>query len=408
MILSWDNGSGLLFEREIEIDHGYMFTITDRVFNDGDQLLELYPYGLINRTDEPDTLGFFILHEGPLGVFNETLHEFDYDDLRDDPTESFQSTGGWIGITDKYWLAALIPDQGQTVNSRFFYTKSNDGEKFQVDYLLDGNQLGPNGKIEVTSRLFAGAKKVALLDQYERDLGIARFDLAVDFGWFYFLTKPLFYLLHYLTGYLGNIGLAILSVTVLIKLIFFPLANKSYVAMSKLKKLQPEMMKLREKFSDDKMRLNQEMMALYKQEGANPLAGCLPIVIQIPVFFALYKVLFVTIEMRQAPFYGWIKDLSAQDPTTMFNLFGLLPYTPPDFLTIGLWPLAMGFTMWLQQKLNPTPPDPMQARIMMMLPIVFTFLFATFPAGLVMYWTWNNVLSILQQWVIMRRMGVRV
>ena len=408
VILSWDNGSGLLFEREIEIDHGYMFTITDRVFNDGDQLLELYPYGLINRTDEPETLGFFILHEGPLGVFNETLHEFDYDDLRDDPTESFQSTGGWIGITDKYWLAALIPDQGQTVNSRFFYTKSNDGEKFQVDYLLDGNQLGPNGKIEVTSRLFAGAKKVALLDQYERDLGIARFDLAVDFGWFYFLTKPLFYLLHYLTGYLGNIGLAILSVTVLIKLIFFPLANKSYVAMSKLKKLQPEMMKLREKFSDDKMRLNQEMMALYKQEGANPLAGCLPIVIQIPVFFALYKVLFVTIEMRQAPFYGWIKDLSAQDPTTMFNLFGLLPYTPPDFLTIGLWPLAMGFTMWLQQKLNPTPPDPMQARIMMMLPIVFTFLFATFPAGLVMYWTWNNVLSILQQWVIMRRMGVRV
>ncbi len=405
--LNWKNGEGLLFQRHISIDEHYMFTITDRVFNDGEQSLQLYPYGLISRTNEPDTLGFFILHEGPLGVFDETLHELDYDDLRDKPTQSFESTGGWIGITDKYWLAALIPDQSRSMNSRFFYGKDYDDEKFQVDYLLDGQLLSPQGTIEVTNRLFAGAKKVTLLDEYERELGIARFDLAVDFGWFYFLTKPLFYLLHYLTGYLGNIGLAILSVTVIIKLIFFPLANKSYVAMSKLKKLQPEMMKLREKFGDDKMRLNQEMMTLYKSEGANPLAGCLPIIIQIPVFFALYKVLFVTIEMRQAPFYGWIKDLSAPDPTTIFNLFGLIPFNPPDFLTIGLWPLAMGFTMWLQQKLNPTPPDPMQARIMMMLPIVFTFLFAAFPAGLVLYWTWNNVLSILQQWVIMRRMGVR-
>ena len=405
--LNWKNGEGLLFQRHISIDEHYMFTITDRVFNDGEQSLQLYPYGLISRTNEPDTLGFFILHEGPLGVFDETLHELDYDDLRDKPTQSFESTGGWIGITDKYWLAALIPDQSRSMDSRFFYGKDYDDEKFQVDYLLDGQLLSPQGTIEVTNRLFAGAKKVTLLDEYERELGIARFDLAVDFGWFYFLTKPLFYLLHYLTGYLGNIGLAILSVTVIIKLIFFPLANKSYVAMSKLKKLQPEMMKLREKFGDDKMRLNQEMMTLYKSEGANPLAGCLPIIIQIPVFFALYKVLFVTIEMRQAPFYGWIKDLSAPDPTTIFNLFGLIPFNPPDFLTIGLWPLAMGFTMWLQQKLNPTPPDPMQARIMMMLPIVFTFLFAAFPAGLVLYWTWNNVLSILQQWVIMRRMGVR-
>jgi YidC/Oxa1 family membrane protein insertase len=231
--------------------------------------------------------------------------------------------------------------------------------------------------------------------------------LAVDFGWFYFLTKPLFYLIHYLTGYLGNIGLAILSVTVIIKLIFFPLANKSYVAMSKLKRLQPEMLKLREQFPGDKVRLNQEMMALYKREGANPLAGCLPIVVQIPVFFALYKVLFVTIEMRHAPFYGWIQDLSAPDPTNLFNIFGLLPYTPPEFLAVGIWPIAMGFTMWLQQKLNPAPPDPTQAKIMMMLPIVFTFLFARFAAGLVIYWTWNNVLSILQQWVIMRRMGVK-
>ena len=405
--LSWQNGEGLRFEREIAVDENYMFTITDRVINNGTRSLLLYPYGLISRTDEPDTLGFFILHEGPLGVFDGTLQELTYDDLRDNPAETVQSTGGWIGITDKYWLAALIPDQNIPMTGRFYYTNTGSREKFQVDYLLEGKPLAPAGRIEVTNRLFAGAKVVTLLDQYESDFGIARFDLAVDFGWFYFLTKPLFYLIHYLTGYLGNIGLAILSVTVIIKLIFFPLANKSYTAMSKLKKLQPEMMKLREQFGDDKVRLNQEMMALYKREGANPLAGCLPIVIQIPVFFALYKVLFVTIEMRHAPFYGWVQDLSAPDPTSIFNLFGLLPYTPPEFLAIGLWPLAMGFTMWLQQKLNPAPPDPTQARIMMLLPVVFTFLFARFAAGLVIYWTWNNVLSILQQWVIMRRMGVR-
>ena len=405
--LSWQNGEGLRFEREIAVDENYMFTITDRVINDGTRSLLLYPYGLISRTDEPDTLGFFILHEGPLGVFDGTLQELTYDDLRDNPAETVQSTGGWIGITDKYWLAALIPDQNIPMTGRFYYTNTGSREKFQVDYLLEGKPLAPAGRIEVTNRLFAGAKVVTLLDQYESDFGIARFDLAVDFGWFYFLTKPLFYLIHYLTGYLGNIGLAILSVTVIIKLVFFPLANKSYTAMSKLKKLQPDMMKLREQFGDDKVRLNQEMMALYKREGANPLAGCLPIVIQIPVFFALYKVLFVTIEMRHAPFYGWVQDLSAPDPTSIFNLFGLLPYTPPEFLAIGLWPLAMGFTMWLQQKLNPAPPDPTQARIMMLLPVVFTFLFARFAAGLVIYWTWNNVLSILQQWVIMRRMGVR-
>ena len=405
--LSWQNDDGLRFEREIAVDENYMFTITDRVINDGDRSWVLYPYGLISRTDEPKTLGFFILHEGPLGVFNGTLQELSYDDLRDKSGDTVQSTGGWIGITDKYWLAALIPDQTISMTGRFSHRSTAGREKFQVDYLLEGKSLAPAGRIEVTNRLFAGAKVVTLLDQYEKDLGIARFDLAVDFGWFYFLTKPLFYLIRYLTGYLGNIGLAILSVTVIIKLIFFPLANKSYVAMSKLKRLQPEMLKLREQFSGDKVRLNQEMMTLYKREGANPLAGCLPIVIQIPVFFALYKVLFVTIEMRHAPFYGWIQDLSAPDPTNLFNVFGILPYTPPEFLAVGIWPIAMGFTMWLQQKLNPAPPDPMQAKIMMMLPIVFTFLFARFAVGLVIYWTWNNVLSILQQWVIMRRMGVK-
>jgi YidC/Oxa1 family membrane protein insertase len=276
-----------------------------------------------------------------------------------------------------------------------------------VEFRLGAKDIGIGQSVEITNHLFAGAKVVTLLDRYEEELGIQRFDLAVDFGWFYFLTKPLFYLIHYLTGYLGNIGLAILSVTVIIKLIFFPLANKSYTAMSRLKKLQPQMVKLREQHGEDKVRLNQEMMGLYKREGANPLAGCLPIVIQIPVFFALYKVLFVTIEMRHAPFYGWIRDLSAPDPTTVFNLFGLLPYTTPEFLLIGVWPLAMGITMWMQQKLNPAPPDPMQARIMMLLPVVFTFICARFASGLVIYWTWNNILSILQQWVIMRRMGVK-
>jgi YidC/Oxa1 family membrane protein insertase len=279
-------------------------------------------------------------------------------------------------------------------------------EKFQVDTLMPGVTVAPGASADETSHLFAGPKVVDILEQQSKALGVEKFVLAVDFGWFYFLTKPLFHVLHYLYGVLGNFGLAILVVTVMIKLIFFPLANKSYVAMSKLKKLQPEMLKLREKFGDDRQRLNQEMMALYKREKANPLAGCLPIVIQIPVFFALYKVLFVSIEMRHAPFYGWIHDLSARDPTSLFNLFGLIPWTPPEFLWIGAWPLLMGFTMLLQQRLNPAPPDPIQAKVMMALPVVFTFLFATFPAGLVIYWTWNNTLSILQQWVIMRRMGV--
>ena len=407
VLLTWDNGEGLRFERLIAIDDDYMFTITDRVQNITDGPLLLYPYGLIRRTHEPATLGFFILHEGPLGVFNGTLKEIDYDDLRDSRSESIETTGGWIGITDKYWLAALIPDQTTPMRGRFRYKEGSDGEKFQVEYRLTGKNISSGQSIEVTNHLFAGAKVVTLLDRYEETLGIQRFDLAVDFGWFYFLTKPLFYLIHYLTGYLGNIGLAILSVTVIIKLIFFPLANKSYAAMSRLKKLQPQMMKLREQYGDDKVKLNTEMMGLYKREGANPLAGCLPIIIQIPVFFALYKVLFVTIEMRHAPFYGWIKDLSAPDPTTFFNLFGVLPYTPPEFLIIGIWPLAMGVTMWMQQKLNPAPPDPMQARIMMLLPIVFTFICARFASGLVIYWTWNNILSIIQQWVIMRRMGVK-
>jgi YidC/Oxa1 family membrane protein insertase len=405
--MTWDNGAGLIFERMIALDDDYMFTVTQRVRNQSDAEVTLYPYGRVSRTGEPTTLGFFILHEGPLGVFNGTLEEVDYDDLRETPSIKQTTTGGWIGITDKFWLAALVPDPKVETTARFHYAGNGGRDRFQVDYLLPALTIAPGASESAENRLFAGAKEVMLLDRYEEGLGIERFDLAVDFGWFYFLTKPIFYVLHSFYGWLGNFGLAILALTVIIKLLFFPLANKSYVAMSKLKKLQPQMMELRERFGDDKQKLNGEVMALYKREKANPLAGCLPIVVQIPVFFALYKVLFVSIEMRHAPFYGWVKDLSAPDPTNLFNLFGLLPFTPPEFLALGIWPLLMGLTMFLQQKLNPTPPDPMQARIMMMLPLIFVFLFATFPAGLVIYWTWNNVLSIAQQWLIMRRMGVK-
>ncbi len=403
--LTWDNGGPLRFERTIAVDADYMFTVTQSVINTGRNPQTLFPYGLISRTDEPETLGFFILHEGPLGVLGGTLEEVDYGDLRDAGSISHTSTGGWIGITDKYWLSALVPDQSLEATDRFHYAHRGGREKFQVDFLLPAMTVEAGQRIEVTNRLFAGAKEVTLLDQYSDELGIARFDLAVDFGWFYFLTKPFFYILNAFFGWLGNFGLAILLFTVLVRVVFFPLANKSFKAMRKLKELQPKMMALREQFGDDRQKMNQEVMALYKREKANPMAGCLPIVVQIPVFFALYKVLFVSIEMRQAPFFGWIRDLSERDPTSLFNLFGLLPFTPPEFLGIGVWPLLMGLTMFLQQKINPAPPDPIQAKVLMMLPVVFTFLFATFPAGLVIYWTWNNVLSIAQQWVIMRRAG---
>ncbi|MBW7851455.1 MAG: membrane protein insertase YidC [Rhodospirillales bacterium] len=405
--LTWDNGQGLRFVRTIGIDENYMFTVTQRVENAGAEPVTLHPYSLILRTGTPETAGFYILHEGPLGVFDNTLKEIDYDDLQEAGTINATSTGGWIGITDKYWLTALIPDQQESVAGRFSHRRAGEVSKYQADFMGAARTVAPGGSVEAKNFVFAGAKEVRLLDGYSETYGIQRFDLAIDFGWFYFLTKPFFYLLQILNAALGNFGLAIMALTVIIKLVFFPLANKSYVAMSKMKKLQPEMKKLQERFGDDKVRMNQELMALYKREKANPVAGCLPIVIQIPVFFALYKVLFVTIEMRHAPFYGWIKDLSAPDPTTVFNLFGVIPWDPPSFLMIGVWPLIMGLTMWIQQKLNPAPADPVQARMFMFLPIVFTFLLAAFPAGLVIYWAWSNALSILQQWVIMKRMGVK-
>ncbi len=411
--LTWNNGQGLTFERVFAVDENYMFTITQRVINDSGENAVLTPYGLISRTGEPEVSGFYILHEGLIGVFDETLKEVDYDDLHDEGErqQSFQSTGGWIGITDKYWMAALIPDPDESMSARMLHIPN--GDKYQTDISYDPIAIAAGASEEHVTRLFAGAKQVKLLDQYEEELGVANFDLAVDFGWFYFLTKPIFLAIHWLHSVIGNFGVAILVLTVFIKILFFPLANKSYVSMAKMRKVQPEMLKLRERFPDDKQRLNQEMMALYKREGANPLSGCLPIVVQIPVFFALYKVLFVTIEMRHAPFFGWIQDLSAPDPTSIINLFGLLPFAPPDLgplsiINLGIWPLLMGGSMYLQQKINPQPADPMQAKIFLMMPIVFTFLLSTFPAGLVVYWTWNNTLSIAQQWLIMRRHGVSV
>jgi YidC/Oxa1 family membrane protein insertase len=404
--LTWDNDRGLRFARTVAIDEHYMFTLTQRVENTSDEPVTLYPYGLISRWGTPKTLGFFILHEGPIGVLGGHLNEIDYDQLRDDGPVELTSQGGWLGITDKYWLTSLVPDQDSELKANFRHYLADGQDRYQVDYLRPAITVAPGESVEVVDRLFAGAKEVELLDAYANEYGIPLFDRAVDFGWFYFLTKPIFHLLHFFYEVIGNYGVAILLLTLLVKLLFFPLANKSYRAMSKMKKLQPEMMRLREQYGDDKMRMNQELMALYKKEKVNPMSGCLPVVVQIPVFFALYKVLFVSIEMRHAPFFGWIRDLSAPDPTSIFNLFGLAPWDPPAFLMIGIWPLVMGATMLLQTKLNPQPADPVQAKVMMLLPLMFIFLFATFPAGLVIYWTWNNVLSIAQQWVIMRRMGV--
>ena len=409
--LSWDNGEGLRFLRILSLDENFMFTVTQRVQNTGSVAVELRPYGLISRHGTPEVTGFVILHEGPLGVFDGKLQEIDYDEIADDGVIRKTSTGGWIGITDKFWLTALIPAPTTQVHSRFSHRLEDKIDKYQVEFVGGAQSVAPRGTIEVTSNLFAGAKEITLLDGYEETIGVQEFDKAIDFGVLYFLTKPIFQVLIYINNYVGNFGVAILLLTVLIKLIFFPLANKSYRAMSKMKKLQPEMIKLRERFGEDKVRLNQEMMALYKREKTNPASGCLPMLVQIPVFFALYKVLFVTIEMRHAPFYGWIKDLSAADPTSIWNLFGLIPWDPsgivPDVINIGVWPIIMGASMFVQQKLNPQPTDPMQAKIFLYLPLLFTFLLANFPAGLVIYWAWNNILSMIQQKVIMIRMGVK-
>ncbi len=415
--LTWDNGQGLRFTQTYDLDENYMFTVTQRVDNLGEAPAELFPYGAVSRTGTPVTEGLFILHEGMIGVLEGTLKETTYDELQEAGSETYDSTGGWLGITDKYWLVALVPDQQAQVAARFAHATRGGTDLYQTDYRGSAVSLAPGTSAEATGRLFAGAKEVRLLDHYGDQLGIPLLDRSVDFAGYlgYFLTliaKPLFYVLDFIYRLVGNFGVAILLLTVLVKLAFYPLANKSYRAMSKMKLLTPEMTKLRERFKEDKARLNQEMMALYKREKVNPAAGCLPILVQIPVFIALYQVLYVTIEMRHAPFFGWIQDLSAPDPTSIFNFFGLAPWDVPDLgplqiLSIGVWPIIMGLTMWVQQKLNPAPPDPVQARIFMMLPIVFTFMLGHFAAGLVIYWAWNNILSIAQQRLIMWRMGVK-
>lgn len=405
--LDWTNDKGIRFEREIALDDKYMFTITDRIANASSSPVELTPYGRIARFGEPKTQGIFVLHEGLIGHFgDDEYEEVDYGDLRESKEFSPARTPrGWLGITDKYWAAALIP--GSSFKPRFFYS-DNGAELFQTDYVGEVTNVAAGGSSEVSNKLFAGAKVTEIIDGYQEDLNIHNFDLMIDWGWFYFITKPLFWLIHWLHGLVGNFGVAILGATVIIKAIFLPLANMSYASMAKMKKVQPEMTEMRERYGDDKMKQQQEMMAIYKREKINPAAGCLPMLVQIPVFFALYKVLFVTIEMRHAPFFGWIQDLAAPDPTSIFNLFGLLPYEVGGLFLVGIWPVIMGITMFLQFQMNPAPPDPTQAMIFKWMPLVFTFMLASFPAGLVIYWAWNNTLSLIQQGIIMKRHGAEL
>jgi YidC/Oxa1 family membrane protein insertase len=413
--LNYDNGEGLVFTRTIGVDENYMFTVTDSVANSSGETVTLYPYGLVSRHGMPHVQGFYILHEGLIGVVDGSLEEIGYQKALENPATALKATSGWLGITDKYWAAAVVPAQGKTFEARFGGTPGAPGaERFQTDYLMGAVSIPAGSNAETKGYVFAGAKEVNLVDSYAKKYEIPKFDLLIDWGWFYFLTKPMFYALDFFFKLVGNFGLAILIVTLIIKLVLFPLANKSYVSMSKMKKLQPELVKLKDRYGDDRMRQQQAMMELYKKEKVNPASGCLPILVQIPVFFALYKVLFVTIEMRHAPFFGWIKDLSAPDPTSVFNLFGLLPFDPATvpvvghFLMIGAWPLIMGVTMWVQMKLNPAPPDPVQAKVFAWMPVFFTFLLAGFPAGLVIYWAWNNLLSVIQQAAIMHRQGVEI
>ena len=413
--LSYDNAEGLVFRRTISVDDKYLFTLKDEVTNNSAAPVTLYPYALISRHGTPQTLNYYILHEGMIGVLGDQgLQEIKYDKIQEKKNLTFKATNAWLGITDKYWAATLLPDTNAQVQARFSSGELGAMKTYQTDYLLDQQIIAPGATGVADARLFAGAKEVQVVDDYEKQLGLNRFELLIDWGWFYFITKPLFKLMDMIFRWTGNFGVAILIVTVLLKGLFFPLANKSYASMAKMKAVQPQMQALRERYPDDKVKQQQELMELYRREKINPVAGCLPIVIQIPVFFALYKVLFVTIEMRHAPFFGWIKDLSAPDPTNVFNLFGLLPYDPSQlpvigaFLVLGLWPLVMGVTMWVQMKLNPAPPDPAQKIMFDWMPVIFTFMLASFSSGLVIYWAWNNTLSVIQQSIIMRRHGAKI
>ena len=412
--LVWTNNQNVTFKIHFEIDDNYLFNVSQIIENNSSSNIEVFPYRLIKRINLPDTINFFILHEGLISLLNDELLEKDYDDLQDDCSTTTsekklfcdqKSKGGWLGFTDKYWMSALIPDPDETINAN--YRHSNNGkDDFRVGYVGKVFEIKPQSTHLYNGRVFAGAKSLNILDNYKNNNNITRFTDAIDWGWFSFLTKPISYAINWFYGYVKNFGLAIVSFTILMRLILFPLAHTSFKSMAKMKKLQPEMQRLKETYPDDRKKMQQELMALYKREGANPIAGCLPLIVQIPIFFSLYKVLFCTIEMYHAPFYGWIHDLSAPDPLGALTLFGIIPWDVPALLSIvniGILPIFMGFTMWLQQKLNPAPTDPTQAKIFKFLPFVFTFILAGFAAGLVLYWSVNNILSIAQQWFIQRK-----
>ena len=403
VILQWNNKEGVTFEKKIELDDKYLFQISQQVKNNSNSSIDLYPYAQMTRNKIPDDIqNFYIQHEGFIGVFDDELKEDDYDDVEEKKITR-NSNEGWLGITDKYWMTAFVPESGKNFKSTFLYENG-----FKANYIINEPvNIGKSSTGENKLRLFIAAKEVETIDGYAADQSINKFDLVIDWGWFYFFTKPLFFVIDYLFKISGNFGTAIVLLTIAIRLIFFPLANFSFRSMAKMKAVQPEMMRLKELHKDDKVKLQQEMMALYRKEKINPASGCLPVLIQIPFFFAIYKMLFISLEMRHQPFFGWIKDLSAQDPTSLFNLFGLIPWDPPGFMIIGIWPILMGASMWVQQKLNPAPADPIQAKIFAFFPLFLTIILASFPSGLVVYWTVNNILTIAQQWVINKNTKVK-
>jgi YidC/Oxa1 family membrane protein insertase len=400
--LTWSNSQGITFEKYISLDDQFLFTVKEKIINTSDKSYTFYSYGQIIRNKLPEISGFYILHEGFLSVLDDQLIEEDYDDIQE---KKFSQTAqeGFVAISDKFWVTSVIPPKGKEFKTTFDYKN-----KFRANYIsTKGVEVKANSSVEEKIQIIVAAKRVNVIDGYAKNLDINKFDLAIDWGFMYFITKPLFFVLDYFFKLLGNYGLAIIAVTVCIRLAFFPLANFSFKSMGKMKLLAPEMARLKEIHKDDKTKLQQAMMALYKKEKVNPMSGCLPILVQIPVFFALYKVLFVTIEMRHMPFYGWIHDLSDRDPTSLFNVFGLLPWDPPSFLLIGAWPIIMGITMFIQQKLNPTPPDPIQAKIFMFFPVFLTVILAPFPAGLVIYWSFNNIFTMIQQYIVQRKMTIK-
>ena len=400
--LSWTNDQNIKFIKDISIDDQYLFKVNQTIINNSEKTYNFYPYGQIIRNLAPEIIDFFILHEGLIGVFDDQLVEEDYDDI-EEKKFSINADKGWLGITDKYWITSLIPQENRKFRTDFDYKN-----KFRANFIeTSATEIGANETKSNEIKIIIAAKEVDIIDGYAENLNISKYDLAIDWGWFYFLVKPLFFVIDYFFELTGNFGIAIILITICIRIVFFPLANYSFKSMAKMKVLQPEMTRLKELHKEDKMKLQQEMMALYKKEKVNPVSGCLPIFIQIPFFFAIYKVLFVTLEMRHQPFYGWIKDLSERDPTSIFNLFGLIPWDPPSFLLIGVWPCLMGLSMYLQQKLNPTPPDPIQAKIFAFFPLFLTVILAPFPSGLVIYWTINNILTMAQQYVIIKRTTVK-